>query len=770
MTRKPLSVALAAIIATGAGGVMDGLPADARGQSVVAFSTGGDGSAELLIYGPIGDFFWSEGTTAQSIVDQLGQITASTINVRINSDGGVVQDGLAIYNALKRHSATINVTIDGIAASIASLIAMAGDRVEMPANTMMMLHAPHAGGWGNAVALRGMADILDTFAAAMKESYAAKSKRGDEVNALLTDGADHWFTAAAAVEFGLADAVITADEPAQVSTEAAAAALLAYTTAIASQPAPAIAGCLRRQVNARTTLTAFAALSERHQRAIFAQLEESTMKQQCQVILAQPVAAPPASDTATPAPAPVAAATTTPTPAPAPETAPVPAASVDVLAQLTDRNGRIREVFAQFHDVAGIRDLEAACLADPRITVETAQARLLARIGHGASPLNDAGATPDASPRVEAGIDQRDRDRDRIVSGILARAGVLTGQEAEQARQGNPAARQSLMALVEASLIRAGVNTRDMTRDQMAAQVLAVQTTSDFPVLLENTLHKMLLAAYRLQPFTWRRFCATGSLSDYRPHNRYHMGSFSDLKAVNEAGEYENGVLSDGAKEVIQGRRKGRILQITPEVLVNDDLGAFTRPTQALGQAAGRTIEKDVFSLFDLNSGNGPTMADGKALFHVDHANIAGAAAAPSVASFDLARQQMGLQMDPGGNDYLDIIPAIWLGPQSLRGAAVHVNEAEYDDESNKNQRRPNTSRGLVGDIVDTPRLSGNAWYLLADPGLEPVFEVAFLDGVQTPTLEQEKNFRTDGLSWKVVHRYGVAAVGYRGIVKNAGA
>lgn len=773
MTRTPLPVALAAAfatLATHAGGVMDALPADARGQSVVAFNTGSDGSAELLIYGPIGDFFWGEGTTAQSIVDQLGQITASTINVRINSDGGVVQDGLAIYNALRRHGATIHVTIDGIAASVASLIAMAGDRVEMPANTMMMLHAPHAGGWGNAAALRGMADVLDTFAAAMKESYVAKSQRAQEVTAMLTDGDDHWFTAAQAVEFGLADAVITADEPAPVSTEAAAAALLAYTTAIASQPAPDVAGRLRQHVNARTTLTAFAALSERHQRAIFAQLEESTMKQQCQVILAQPVAAPPASDTATPppvpapAPAPVAAA------AMSPAAAPTPAGGTDPLAQLADRNSRIREVFAQFHDVSGVRDLEAACLADPRLSVETAQSRLLARIGHGAAPLNDAGANPDAAPRVEAGIDQIDRDRERTVSGILARAGVLSGDDAEQARQGNPAARQSLIALAEASLIRAGVNTRDMTRDQMAAQVLAVQTTADFPVLLENTLHKMLLAAYRLQPFTWRRFCATGTLADYRPHNRYHMGSFSDLKAVNEAGEYENGVLSDGAKEVIQGRRKGRILQITPEVLVNDDLGAFTRPTQALGQAAGRTIEKDVYGLFALNSGNGPTMADGKALFHVDHGNIAGAAAAPTVASFDAARQQMGLQMDPGGNDYLDIIPAIWLGPQSLRGAAVQVNEAEYDDEASKNQRRPNTSRGLVSDIIDTPRLSGNAWYLLADPGLEPVFEVAFLDGVQTPTLEQEKNFRTDGLSWKVVHRYGVAAVGYRGIVKNAGA
>lgn len=364
--------------------------------------------------------------------------------------------------------------------------------------------------------------------------------------------------------------------------------------------------------------------------------------------------------------------------------------------------------------------------------------------------------------------DEQDTRRQRVADGILARAGILTGDAARAARQDNPAAHQPLYVLAEQSLIAAGVNTRNMDRDQISRMALA-QSTGDFPVILENVLHKMLLAAYRLQQFTWSRFCATGSLSDYRPHNRYHLGSFSDLKPVNEEGEYENGVLSDAAKETIQGSRKGRILQITPEVLVNDDLGAFSRPTTVLGQAAARTIEKDVYGLLALNAGLGPLMSDGKTLFHADHGNIAAVAAAPTVASFDAGRQQMGSQMDPGGNDYLDIVPAVWLGPKSLRGAAVVVNEAEFDDEANKNQRRPNISRGLVSDIIDTPRLSGTAWMLFADKDLEPVIEVAFLNGVQTPTLEQETNFRTDGLSWKVVHRYGVGAVGWKGAHRNAG-
>jgi hypothetical protein len=352
---------------------------------------------------------------------------------------------------------------------------------------------------------------------------------------------------------------------------------------------------------------------------------------------------------------------------------------------------------------------------------------------------------------------------------LLVRAGTMTGREADDARNGNPYLNMSLSAMAEHCLIRAGVNTRTLTRDQIAHQAMAQQGTSDFPLILENTMNRMVIAGYNATPFTWTRFCSVGTLSDYRPHNRYYLGSFSDLKAVNEHGEYENGVLSDAAKEVIQGQRKGRILQITPEAIVNDDLGALQRPAFALGQAAGRTIEKDVYSLFALNSGFGPTMRDGNPLFHASHGNIAAVAAAPSVTAFDAMRVLLASQKDTGGNDFLDITAAIWLGPLSLGGTARVVNGAEYDTEVTSKFQVPNKVRNMFRDIVDTPRLSGTAWYTFADPNIQPTFEVAFLDGISVPTLEQETNFRTDGLSWKVALRYGTAAVGTRGAARNAG-
>lgn len=744
---------IAAVAATG-----DATP---RRTSIVALSPAQNGTAEMMIYGYIGA--WLDGLTALDFVSQIRATNATTINVRIDSDGGVVHEALAIYTALRQHPARIVVYIDGIAASAASAVAMAGDEVHMPPYTRMMLHGARGPLFGTAQEHREIADEIDGFSESLLEAYAAKAPaKRNELKAILADRADRWFSAAQAVEFGIADSVLP-DPKRETSDAASAVALLGYIQAISAAPAD-VAPAIRSRIQSAARPSVFASLPEATQRAVVAHIEDITMRNSYEAIIVANAAAIVANTPpATPAPV-VAAAPVAATPSPAAAPAPVVAAAQDPITAIHERNTRIQGVFATFRHMHGIQALESEVLADPRITIEAAQNRLLERVGAVGQPLN-------GGFRIEAGRDEGDTQRQRTVDAILARAGVLTGAAADTARQGNPHAHSTLLAIAESSLIRAGINTRGMDREQLARTALALgpQSTSDFPVLLENTLHRMVIGGYTLTPFTWSRFCSVGTLSDYRPHNRYHLSSFSDLKEVNEAGEYENGVLGDAKKETITGKRKGRILQITPEVLINDDLGGMQRISFALGQAAGRTIEKDVYALFALNGGAGPTMNDGKALFHVDHANIAGTGAAPSVTSFDLIRQQLASQKDPGDNDYLDIAAAIFLGPLSLGGLARQINAAEYDDESQKNQRRPNIVRGMFRDIVDTPRLPATVWYAFADPNIEPVIEVAFLGGIQQPRLEQETNFRTDGLSWKVTHRYGTAGVGYRGAIKNAG-
>ena len=163
---------------------------------------------ELLLYGDISDStWWGDEITPKNFkeeLDSLGDI--KTLNVYINSGGGDVFAGQAIYSMLKRHSATVNVYVDGLAASIASIIAMAGDNVKMPKNAMLMVHNPWSFGMGNANDFRKLADDLDKVRESMISVYEDKTGMGKESIVELMD-AETWMTAEEAIEFGFADEI-----------------------------------------------------------------------------------------------------------------------------------------------------------------------------------------------------------------------------------------------------------------------------------------------------------------------------------------------------------------------------------------------------------------------------------------------------------------------------------------------------------------------------------------------------------------------------------
>ena len=268
-------------------------------------------------------------------------------------------------------------------------------------------------------------------------------------------------------------------------------------------------------------------------------------------------------------------------------------------------------------------------------------------------------------------------------------------------------------------------------------------------------------------PITYDRFCKIGDVSDFRSWSRIVPGMIGNLDGVNEAGEYRDKVIPDGTKNSIQATRKGNIISITPEVLVNDDTGAITDMARGIGAAGPRTIERAVYALIEAN----PLLADGVALFDTaTHANLASSGAAPTVALLDAARVAMAKQTAPGTDaEYLDIRPAVALVSTGLDGTMKVLVGAEYDPDTANKLQRPNIARGIVRDIVSSPRLSANPWYLFADPMVAPVIEVVFLNGQREPRLVQEEAFRTGGLSWRVEMPFGVGAIDYRGVYKNGG-
>lgn len=175
-----------------------------------------DSPAEIRIYDSIG--WW--GVTAKDFAAELEKVTASEIVLRINSSGGDVFDGFAIHNLLRDHDAKVRTVIDGLAASIASIIALAGDTVEIHETAAFMIHDPWGVGIGNAEELRQLADVLDkTIAGPMANVYAKKSaKEMEEIRDLMSS--ETWYTGEEAVEAGFADVLIELES----SEEAAAAA------------------------------------------------------------------------------------------------------------------------------------------------------------------------------------------------------------------------------------------------------------------------------------------------------------------------------------------------------------------------------------------------------------------------------------------------------------------------------------------------------------------------------------------------------------------
>jgi ATP-dependent Clp endopeptidase proteolytic subunit ClpP len=245
-----------------------------------AFNLAADDSPSTLsIFDEIG--FW--GVQAKDFVRDLAAVKGKTLNVEINSPGGDVFAGLAIYNALKGSGKEIVVRVMGVAASAASLIAMAGDKIVMPKNTFLMIHNPWSMAVGNADDLRDTADVLDKIGLSLRATYAKRTGMSDEdLEPLLAK--DTWLTADEALEMGFAtevtdevnaqasfdmaradlpEAVVAVFATARIKAEADAAAIEAEAAAAAAAaaaleaPAPAVEAALADRISALATESGF---------------------------------------------------------------------------------------------------------------------------------------------------------------------------------------------------------------------------------------------------------------------------------------------------------------------------------------------------------------------------------------------------------------------------------------------------------------------------------------------------------------------------------
>ncbi|WP_114968541.1 ClpP-like prohead protease/major capsid protein fusion protein [Rhodoferax ferrireducens] len=332
-----------------------------RRTAMAAAAMGVAAAAEIYIYGDIGESWYEETVSASAFVRELNELEAEAITVRINSIGGSVPDGLAIFNALRRHKASITTEVDGMAFSIASLIAMAGDKVNMSSNAMLMIHAPWTYAAGNSAELRELADQLDTWAAAMSTSYASRTGDQPAMLALLTDGKDHYYTAEQALAEKFIDAV--------------------------TDPMPVAASAARDlPLNRYRSLPSSLAVSIPAAAAVFPQ--ESSM--------------------------PTLNSAANPNPAVTPEAA--AAARTTALAQDKNRRTGIRASFAKFSARDGVGALQSACEDDHDCTVEAAGTKLLAHLALGVESIN--------GKNIVTVEDETDKVRKGVTQALLVRANV----------------------------------------------------------------------------------------------------------------------------------------------------------------------------------------------------------------------------------------------------------------------------------------------------------------------------------------------------------
>jgi ATP-dependent protease ClpP protease subunit len=304
-------------------------------------------------------------------------------------------------------------------------------------------------------------------------------------------------------------------------------------------------------------------------------------------------------------------------------------------------------------------------------------------------------------------------------------------------------------------------------KDRLAEQIFAPtmrgqHSTSDFPGLTLDAGNRVLLDAYAAAASPLKTVARRRSAQDFRSIAALRLGEAPALLEVEEGGEVTYGTRAE-AKESFKLRTFARIFSITRQALVNDDLQAFADMARAWGVAAAN-VEAD--QLYALISGDGVVMEDGKSLWHADHNNVAGIAAALGLDTLNDARMALRNTVGLDGVTPLNLVPKFLLvGPasetQAEKWLAANIAATVADDVN------PFASKLTL--LVE-PRIADYAFFIFGDPAQAEVLAYANLGDAVGPQLATKEGWTILGQEFRAINDFGAGATGYRGAYKNAGA
>ena len=436
-----------------------------------------------------------------------------------------------------------------------------------------------------------------------------------------------------------------------------------------------------------------------------------------------------------------------------------PASAPDTEAIATRAREGERDRVSTIYDLAGRLNLErgfAEDLVKRGVTVDESRRLILDQV---AAKSDETRTFPHVSIPL-GGRDERVTRRDAVANALLHRYSPTLFQLDDSARQYRG---MSLLELARESLTNAGVNTRGLSRDEVATRSL--HSTSDFPEILSAVTNKTLRQAYETYPRTFMLFCRQVLATDFKAMNRVQLGEAPQLLEVGESGEFKRGTLGE-SKESYKVKTYGRVVAITRQTLINDDLDAFTRIPAMYGNSIAQLESDVVWGIITAN----PAMADGNALFHANHKNLAGTGAALGVDAVGAARAAMALQTGFDKKTVLNVRPAFLIVPAALELKAEQL-VAQNLVPADSTKVVPQSIRTLSP--ISEPRLDANsatAWYLAASPNQIDTIEYAYLEGQQGAYIETRNGFDVDGVEIKCRLDFGAKAIDWRGLHKNPGA
>ena len=655
---------------------------------------------ELILYGSVGYDWWGDDYfTAKMVRDQLAGMSGD-ITVRINSGGGIASEGQAIYTALIDYPGKVTVMVDGVAASAASLISMAGDEIIYRLGAWTLIHDPATPwtlGRGTEEDHRKEAELLGVISNAYADIYAASSGLSrEECRAVMK--AETVLDGAMAVEMGFATSVDTVEK----AVPEAAFDYRIYANApehlrkasrkLGRAPAEEavmamIAGRPRTPTKKEPTMAV------KKQTAAGATLAVNEIEEDGDVITT-PVVATPAVEASAPGAATASAAERT-------------------------RARRIMDAAA----VAGLPLADITALVDSNKTVEQALDDITAKW----KEKGDVDTPMTGRPTMHITRDETDTRREGMADAIAA-----------QMRRSDPTidAAKPYMSMTLAEMAADIVGRKSPMRAADVAQVveMSMHSTSDFPGILENALNKRLQDGYSNAVPTYQEISQQYDFQDFRPHPVSAVGEFQPLAEIREGGEIQFGTVGE-KKESVQLRSFANGLSFSRQMIINDDLRAIDRVISTVGASVARFEDSVFYGMFLSGTlADGPTLLEtGRQVFNINAADNTKAAASSAITVASVSAARAALMVRKGVASAAGKTDGQFL---ALTGAVLLVGPLKQTEAE---QLVSPINAALVGNVnpfagklrvVVTPFIQDNAWYMFSDPAVLANFVFGFCGGL----------------------------------------